>query len=288
MRYKIFAIIVSIVFFCSIGAGANSISDQNEIEQPFIMDDPVPTWSNGNSWTYTINDFKVDYEYNNLKIRMGGKINDFKWTVSSTSGTDYTVDISGKLDADYFDMYLPTTSSVIHLLGLIHPALTKISGSIIFTKSDLEIKDVSVQITGIAFTKIDPIPLYLPLPFKATVDTVFSSVLPIFDFPLSDHKFWNMPALDITANINAGGILGLFKYPLTMYVSYPWIPLAFHCKPKTSVTVAAGTFNAYEITSLLFSLFEYYYAPNVGNLVKIDATMPNGEIHGELKSYNFP
>jgi hypothetical protein len=97
-----------------------------------------------------------------------------------------------------------------------------------------------------------------------------------------------MPALDITANMEASGIFGLFKYPMAMTVSYSWIPLAFHCKPKTSVSVTAGTFDAYEITSLLFSLFEYYYAPTVGNLVKIDATMPNGEIHGELVSYNYP
>ena len=288
MRYKLFAGAISILFLISIGASAISISENNENIQPSLMDDPVPTWSNGNSWTFNIDDFKVDYEYGNLKIRLNGKIDNFKWEVKSSSGSEYVVDISGKFSASLLDIYLPMTSSVLHIKGIVNPTFTKINGNIIFTKSDLEIKDVTAQIRGIAIAQIDPIPLYLPIPFKINLDTVFSTVLPTFNFPLYDHKFWNMPALDITANMEAGGIFGLFKYPMTMVVSYPWIPLAFHCKPKTSVSVTAGNFDAYEITSLLFSLFEYYYAPTVGNIVKLDATMPNGEIHGELISYNYP
>ena len=166
--------------------------------------------------------------------------------------------------------------------------LTRLTGTIVFTKSDLEVKDISAEIKGITVVKIDPIPIPLPFPFKVTLNSDLTTVLPIFDFPLYDHKFWNLPAIDITTNVKAGGILGIISYPLTIYTSYPWIPLAFHCKPKVDITVEAGTYNAYEISSILFSLFEYYYAPSVGNLVKIDATMPNGEIHGELKSTNYP
>lgn len=288
MRYKLFAGAISILFLISIGASAISISDNNLNKQPSLMDDPVPTWSNGNSWTYNIDNFKVDYEYGNLKIRLNGKIDNFKWEVKSTSGDEYILDISGKFSASLLDIYLPLTSSVMHIQGIINPTFTKIDGNIVFTKSDLGIKDVTARIRGIAIAQIDPIPLYLPIPFKMNLDTVFSTVLPIFDFPLRDHKFWNMPKLDITADMEASGIFGLFKYPMKMTISYPWLPLAFHCWPKASITVASGTYDAYEITSLLFSLFEYYYAPTVGNLVKLDATMPNGEIHGELISYNYP
>jgi hypothetical protein len=288
MKYKIYAIIITTLFLISIGAGAISITDNSSKKQPSILDDPVPTWTIGNSWTFKLNNFKVNFQSGNLKINMNGKSDDFTWTVSSTSGTEYIVDITGKLAASYLDIYLPLTSSVLHITGSINPALTKVTGNIVFTKSDLEIKDVKAEIKGIAFAKIDPIPIHLPIPFKVSVDADFSTILPVFDFPLHDHKFWNLPAIDITSKIKAGGILGLFKYPITMKTSYSWIPLAFHCKPKTSVSVQAGTFDAYEITSLLFSIFEYYYAPTVGNIVKIDANMPNGEIHGELVSYNYP
>ena len=287
MRYKIISILLSIIFILSIGAGANSVSKIESKKQSSLIDDPVPVWTNGDSWTYKIDSLIFDYEYGNLQIRLNGKIDDFKWTVSSTDGSDYVVDLDGKLTASIVEVYLPFSSSVLHIRASINPALSKITGSIVFSQSDLEIKDVSAEIKGIAFGKIDPIPINLPIPFKVTADTLFSTVLPVFDFPLYGHKFWNMPALDITTNIVAGGILGLFKYPLTIYSSFSWIPLAFHCKPKTSVTVAAGTYDAYEITSLLFSIFEYYYAPSVGNIVKIDANMPNGEIHGELKSTNY-
>jgi hypothetical protein len=57
---------------------------------------------------------------------------------------------------------------------------------------------------------------------------------------------------------------------------------------KQDVTVEAGTYSAYRITSLIGDYCDYYYAPIVGNLVKINAVLTNGEIHGELKSTNYP
>ena len=284
MRYKIVALLVCILFIASVGAGAKSISFSSEKKQQSMIDDPVPTWNIGDAWIYTINDFSVDYESGNLRVILEGRIDDFKLKVRELSGSDYIVDITGKLTATLLDLYLPYSESVLHLSGTINSALSRISGTVIFTQSDLEVKDFNAEIRAIAMIKIDPLPFTMPIPIKVSADALLSTILPVFDFPLYDHKFWNLPAVDIDTDIVVGGMFGILNYPLTMHSSYPWIPLAFHCKPKTSVTVAAGTFDAYEISSLMFSLFEYYYAPEVGFLVKIDANMPNGEIHGELKS----
>lgn len=287
MRRKILVILISTIFLLNVVVVAEPIFENHKESEPTNFDDPAPIWSVGNTWTYTINDFTVDYDDGTIKMIMDGRIDDFKWTVSDTSGSDYVVDFTGKLTADSFEIYLPLTSFTLDVTGSINPSLTRLSGTIIFTKSDLEIKDISAELKGIALAKISPIPINLPIPFKMTVDSELSTVFPIFDFPLYDHKFWSLPEISATMNIKAGGLLGFIQFPITFFTSYPWIPLAFHCKPKTDVTVDAGTYSAYEISSTFFELFKYYYAPSVGNLIKIDATMPNGEVHGELKSTNY-
>lgn len=287
MKYKLPALLITILFLINIVAVANPISNNSKEIKTAYMDDPVPVWNNGDSWTYTFSNFTVDYEYYDLKVYMSGRIDNLKWTVVDTSGTDYIVDLTGKITADIYDLSIPLSSKILHISGSIKPLLTRLKGTIVFTQSDLEIKDISAEIKGITAAKIGAFFLPLPIPFKITLNGDLSTLLPIFDFPLSDNKFWSLPAITIKSYVKVGGLFGIIKFPFTITSSYSWIPFAFHCKPKVDVTVEAGTFSAYEIESTFFGLFEYYYAPTVGNLVKIDATMPNGAAHGELKSTTF-
>ena len=97
-----------------------------------------------------------------------------------------------------------------------------------------------------------------------------------------------MPEMDITLQTNFGGIFGLIKIPIKFTTHYSWTPLAFTCLNMESVTVTAGTYDAWKIQSLIGDYFEYYYAPAVGNLIKIDVNMPRGGIHGELIDSNYP
>ena len=287
MKYKLLAIIITSLFLINIVAVAAPISMELKKNKTTYFDDPVPIWNKDNYWTYNFSNFNVDYTYGDIKILIDGRIDDFKWTVVDTSGTDYVVKLSGEITANSYEIYLPFSSKIIHITGSIKPKLTTLSGTIVFTQSDLEIKDISAELKGIISAKISPIPFSIPIPFKLTLDGDLSAVLPIFDFPLSDNKFWNLPAIDIESKINVGGRFGLIKFPFTLTTSYSWIPLAFHCKPKVDVTVEAGIYSAYNISSTFFDFFEYYYAPSVGILVKIEATMPNGEVQGELKSTNY-
>ena len=287
MKYKILTILLSILFLINIAAVAIPISNISRKTETTNFDDPVPTWDVGDTWTYTFNNFIVNYTYYDLKIFINGRIDDFKWTVVDTSGTDYLVEFTGEITADSYELNLPFQSRIINIIGSIKPSKTSLSGTIVFTQSDLEIKDLSAELKGVVGAKIDPIPFSIPIPFKITMDASLSSVFPIFDFPLSDDKYWDLPGLDITSNVNIGGLFGFIKFPITLTTSYSWIPFAFHCKPKVDVTVEAGTYSAYNVESTFFDMFDYYFAPSAGNLVKIDAFMPNGEAHGELKSTNF-
>ena len=260
------------------------ISDTNR--STIIQDDDVPVWNKDNSWTFSISEFTVDYTYESTKILMNGKIDDFKWTVSDTSGSTYKVDVTGKVTAS-FEAALPFLGTVINVEGDIKPNLNKITGTIVFTKSNLEIEDFDAVIKGIANIAIKPIPIKLPIPIRISVNSVLSTLFPLLQFPLQTLKFWNMPEMDIKMDMKLGGILGILKIPITFSTHYSFTPLAFSCLNMVSVTVSAGTYDAWKIKSIIGDFFEYYYAPDVGNLVKIDVNMPRGEIHGELIDTNY-
>ena len=251
-----------------------------------IQDDDVPIWNVDNYWTFSISEFTVDYTYESTRILMNGKIDDFKWTVSDTSGSTYKVDVTGKVTAS-FEAALPFLGTVINVEGDIKPNLNKIKGTIIFTKSNLEIEDFNAVIKGIANIKIQPIPIKLPLPIRISVDSVLSTLFPLLQFPPYSLKLWNMPEMDIKMNTKFGGIFGILKIPITFTTHYSFIPLAFSCLSMESITVPAGNYDAWRIKSLIGDYFEYYYAPEIGNLVKIDVNMPRGEVHGELIDTNY-
>ena len=287
MKIKILGIIVCILLLTSvITAVGQTTIEKKQNKGSNILDDDVPIWNVGDSWTYTIDDFTFDYEGGGQKIFFDGSIDDFTWTVADTGGSTYKVDFTGKLNCNY-EIYLSSSSGTIYVTGNIKNTLTRMDGTLVFTKSNLQLQDMSAEIKGITAAKIYPIPIPLPIPFKATVEGDLSTEFPLFDFPLSSNKFWTLPDMDIIMSIHAGGIFGIINIPITFSTHYSWMPLAFHCKNKQDVSVEAGTFNAWEIESTFFDLFRYYYAPEVGNIIKIDATMPNGDIHGELKSTNY-
>jgi len=163
----------------------------------------------------------------------------------------------------------------------------ELHGKIVFRKANLEIEDFNAVIKGITSVAIHPIPIKFPFPIRISANADLSTLFPLFSFPLHSLKFWNMPEMDIITPIHFGGILGLLKIPITFTTHYNFIPLAFTCVEKISVTVEEGTYDAWRIKSIIGDFFEYYYAPMVGNLIKVDINMPNGGMKGELKEKNY-
>lgn len=284
---KILSLLIVGIFVLS---GLGAVAKNSETNLPSYgttsLDDDVPEWHIGDIWTYTVDNITINYNQGGQKLFIDGKIDDFSWKVTDINGDFYTVAITGKLTATY-DIYLSSETLTLKLLGSFKPSLTRLTGTIQFTKSDLEIHDVSVQLKGITKTKINSIPFAIPIPFKLITEGDLSVDFPLFDFPLYGLKFWNLPDLTATMSATFGGIFGIIQIPFTMGIHYSWTPLAFLCLDKQDVTVEAGTYSAYKISSLIGGYFDYYYAPDVGNLVKIDAILPNGEVHGELKSTNY-
>jgi len=286
MKKFLSIVVIGILVLSGIVAVAKNSQTNSSLYNASTFDDPVPDWNAGYIWTYTVNNITVNYTQGEQNIFIDGKIDDFSWKVTDTNGSYYTVAVTGKITATY-DFSLSYQTSTIHFVGSFKPALTRLTGTIQFTKSDLEIHDFLLQLKGISVTKINSIPSAIPIPFKLITEGDLSVDFPLFDFPLNGDKFWNLPDLTITMSSTFGGIFGIIQIPFTVGVNYGWVPFAFFCHDKQDVTVEAGTYSAYEITSPFFE-WDYYYAPIVGNLVKINAVLTNGKIHGELKSTNYP
>jgi len=279
---------ITFIFVCMLVIPGFIVSAEhiNDAKESASYDDDVPIWITGDSWTFTASDFWANFTYEGKNIQMVGKIDDFKWTVVDTSGSSYKVDITGEITANY-KITLPIGISSLQVSGTINPTWSNLKGTIIFGKTNLEIEDFNAEITGFTAIKIHPIPISIPILVKITANADLSTPFPLFDFPLHVLKLWNMPEINIITNLNLGGIFGLIKIPIIVSTHYDWIPFAFSCLYQDSITVEAGTYDAWLVKSLLGGFFEYYYAPIVGNIVKIDVNMPRGGIEAELKSTNY-
>jgi hypothetical protein len=286
MKKIVILLLVSAFLLSGSGTLAKNIDIQQQSYQSISLDDNVPVWNISDQWTYTVHNFSVHYNQGGQLIYMNGKISDFTWEVTDTAGDFYTVAVTGKVSATY-NITLSAQTSTLHLTGSFKPTLTRFKGTIQLTKSDLEIHDLSIQLRGISKMKINSIPFGILFPFKLTTEGDLSDDFPLFDFPLYEFKFWNLPDLTITMSSTFGGIFGIIQIPFTVGVHYSWTPLAFFTLDKQDVTVDAGTYSAYHIQSLIGDYCDYYFAPVVGNIVKFNLTLTNGEIQGELTSTNY-
>ena len=245
-----------------------------------------PIWKIGNSWTYTIYDFWVNYTYQSNNIQLAGRIDDFKLTVADESETTYTVDISGKVTASY-KVKAILGDIVLRFNGAIDQSTNKLKGSIIFDKENLHIIDFDAMLICLSSVQFFNLPIKIPLIMKISADAALSTPFPLLDFPLSTLKFWNLPDIDIDTDVNIGGLLGILNVPMTIHRHYDWTPLAFCCLYQDTITVEGGTYDAWRILSLIGGYYDYYYAPYVGNLIKMEFNLPNGGASGELKGYEF-
>ena len=281
MKNKIILVLICILITSSASVASKPIFLSQKNKATLTLSDDLPTWNEGDSWTYTISDFTLNRSFSGSKIYIDGKIDDLKWIVRDTSGSTYKVDFTGKLNANY-EIHL-SSSITLDVSGTFKPALTRLVGSIYFTKSNLEISDAILRITGITLAKISPLPIPIPIPFKLIFDVDFNKGFPLFDFPL-EAKYWNLVFFEAKTSVNAGGIFGFIQNSVNFESEYLWIP--FECEDKQEVSVKAGTFSSYRILPALGNFFEYYYAPSVENLIKVNIDIYTAKVSGELKSTN--
>jgi len=311
---------------CNVDLIGSQHSSKRLIADSF--DDDVPIWEIGDGWEYRINEIYLELGFEGQPVQVHGKIDNLYFEVTDVSDDSYKLEYNSKVDGGFnvdIDLYyLGLGDGSIKTSGEL--AVAKLSGDMVLKKSDLGIKEINAEISGILKIKIEeqpfiPIPtITIPIPARISLNANSNNPFTILDFPLSTGKEWGLPSstflvdgeiksiwLNVLNLINkVAGLLGKDFIPPVIadllpviditdtievldlidifngYLERTEYPDVFSCSNLETVTVEAGTFDAYNI-SVMQGLGYIYYAPELGNILKISGHSINAEI---IKVYN--
>jgi hypothetical protein len=265
----------------------------------------APVWEIGDQWTYKIDNISIIVNQTDKLSYLYLSIAELPLTVSAVDGTSYTLDVETsvnghtRINADLGNGPINVSITFTNL---------KISGSIIINKSTLGIKAFSATLSGRFWVDVIQqqfLPFSLPvLPVKMTMDLIsdFSSPVSLLSFPLNTTMAWNSSATNLTLN---GEVRSPWFYFISLINNIaklaqnellppeiaallpvvniqealttlgtgnvfhiPMIPYAFYCLNTETITVPAGTYDAYNIT-ILNGTARCFYAPTAKNVVKL-------------------
>jgi PKD repeat protein len=209
----------------------------------------IDFWQIGESWK-----FNVSYYFDFTIIKIIPRFLTF-------SSNDIVFKVVGETDENYLVEYSGTASGFAKFYLFKKPvkAIT-ITGDILFRKKDLGIKHYNMTYDGIMGL--------FQIPVTLMMTTEFNPQWQIFPFPFDTGSVSYFTFSNITHNVTMK--IGTIK--ATQYsFFYPHGPLGCTCEEKV-ITVPAGTFTTVHIKnesdpSKIFQ-FEYYYSPDVRNIVK--------------------
>jgi hypothetical protein len=167
--------------------------------------DDVPIWNEGDTWIYKIHDINIDDDDDNKSIHIHIQIDELTLKVIDDSSL-YNVEFEAKISGDY-SILLKEDNSTIDVEGKLLG--TKIKGNIFFTKSELGIKTLDYELSGILTVKLNELPddfkipeLSFPIPIPATITTTvdFDDPYTILSFPLNLSNYWGLPGTNFTIN----------------------------------------------------------------------------------------
>jgi len=246
----------------------------------------------------------------NIKLKVVQKVGNSYRTEFITDDLDVSVDV----DFDFYmedkePMALKLTFEDATLNGTIYfdqatLGIEKIDAklSIVFDTSSLPIELPEILV------KLIP-----TIPVEVNIEAVFDQPYILLDFPLSTDSEWGLPAGNITIDgtvesvwlrilnivnkiakiigkdfippeleqflpvIDLSEVLESYDFPTTMEipeVTKSFRKAPFICSDQKTISVEAGTFDAYKITALS-GMGDIYYSPEVKNIVKITGYLGN-------------
>lgn len=242
----------------------------------------IDLWKADDSWTYSIDPISINIDEAGKYLSLQGSAENIVFTVAGDTGDSYKLDFNGKVIGD-FETSIDTGSSTLDLKGKILQLFNNLNGRILFRRSDLALQEAYAQLKGIVLVSLNKIPIPIPIPFRVTVEADFTTAYPVLDFPFSVGKEGYYPPTEILIEASIGGYFGIIKQSFDYDVDLGAIP--YEILGEEEITVEAGTFNAYHISSYIM---DYYFAPAVGNIIKMSAEIEDLlTVQGELKATNY-
>lgn len=297
-------------FFAAAQPGIEFVEthQNNAVQQ--ILDDPVPIWDVGNSWTYEVNEININFEEDNQTIDVHLEIASLPLLVTDASGGQYTVSFNTAISGNLY-AHIMQEGEVFDIYGTL--ASSTITGTIYFESATLGVMAVEAQIKGRLDLDVKQngdsiLPFLFPIPATVDVNVDLETPYILLNFPMNASNIWGLPGTNVSLDGTVQSIwlniinivdtlivlfLGeenaiippmykdlfpvidisdaLDEFGFVMPMPIPELPTIFACFGKELVTVGAGTYDAYNI-SMLGGLGIMFYSPVVKNIIKIEGT----------------
>ena len=142
---------------------------------------------------------------------------------------------------------------------------------------------MQLHLHGKARVFFRPIPLLIPLPFDLTITLTCQSPYILLGFTeLQVGSFWVIPETIFSIRAVYSPFFGIFAKSFSFNdVSLPeWADVYTECMSHENITVPAGTFEVYKVWVEEGGIIEYFYAPQINNIVKL-------QTNEELEYFTF-
>lgn len=261
---------------------------QDENSLKISLDFP-PVWNVGDYWVY---DLEVNTSIEDwFPVSLQGSIEDLNFSVGDASYNSYTLNLEGKLKGR-FDAILHIKPIPFNLRVLGWLRRTSIDGSIFLTKEGWGLKEIYLHLHGKARLLSLPLPIFAPIPFDATLKIIFNSPCFLFGFSKMEvGEYWIIPTPKFSLYATISLFFGIIGKPFSSEDLSPpnWVDVYTECVAKENVTVPSGTYEAYKIWAEEGGIVEYYYAPQVNNIIKLKTNEELDYFHlnVELKSTSY-
>ena len=288
------------------------------VAESISFHDDVPVWRVGDTWKYNVDDIDIEYEDESIIVDMHLEIGELILQVTDDTGNSYKLEFNAKVDGE-FTIYIDSLQTEFSgELAKLRPSKIEGDISVRKSDLGIEeINSQVIGVFKVKITENPLTPLLrfltLRIPADITLNTNFDNPYAILDFPLEIGKIWGLPYTNISIDgevrsvwlniinfmnkiaklfgygfiptefeellpvIDVSKALGLIGYPDTFFVNE--IPPIFNCHSMEEITLPYGTVNAYNINISVIDVVNIYYAPEVGNIVKISA---NGSVISDL------
>ena len=270
--------------------------------------DDVPVWEVGDTWKYKVDDIDIEYEDGDVAVDMHLEIGELILQVTDDTDDSYKLEFNAKVDGEftsYIDFLQTEFSGELAKLrsSKIEGDVSVRKSDLGIEKIDSQVIGVfKVKITENPLTPLIRF-LTLRIPVDIALNTNFDNPYAILDFPLEIDKTWGLPYTNISIDgevrsvwlniinfmnriaklfgygfipaefeellpvIDVSKALELIGYPDIFFVNE--IPPIFSCHSMEEISLPYGTVNAYNINISVIDVVNIYYAPEVGNIVKI-------------------
>jgi len=294
MKKQIYVFVCTIIIIGLPSVTGLVISNNFKEIKNVTIDDTVPVWELGDSWTYYINRLQVNFSASGALIIFDSSMDNFTVELIGYPGSSYILGLSGRIKGSFH--YESGEGRVLNGNLL----FTKVSGTAKFRQNDLANEEAHIVIKGIVLlTEYSPqIQIPIPIPLTITINVNQSTPRPFIDFPLYNGKHGLINETSISADIKFESIvlqiLSLFLADVPNEIFYREtydVPMFDYLAKAENISVGAGTFDAYNI-GFAWGLFgSIYYAPRAGCIIKAQTVIEIPDqftvlFLGELISYN--